>query len=638
MFAFRPAPLRALCMAFAVVLAAAVVLTTAGVARAQGTPYTPSPPTKGALYRDGQTDRYLLGGTWLYQADPSNVGLGQGWQNSGSTAGWTTVTVPNAYNAGQFTSASMSGYVGWYRRDFIIPSGAFPKYVKKTDEHWIVNFQSVNYSMTVWLNGRRIGSHVGAYLPFEFDLTGLRSGVNRLVVRVDNRRGPADFPPGPGGQWWNYGGLLEEVYLRAVAGADISQVQVRPVLPCPTCNATIAEQAAIRNLTGAPIAVRLHGYYGSVPLDFGHTTIGPHGTWTATASATIRHPSLWAPGHPTLYRATLNLTNGKGKSLGGYVDYSGVRSIKVTKGGRLELNGRLLNLRGFNLHTQTLAAGSAMTVPQMAKLLGYARSLGADVIRAHYPLPQAMMDMADSEGILVWSEIPVYQVKNAYLSDPSVIARALALLKNNILTNQNHPSVMTWAIGNELPTPAPNAEANYIATASALARQLDPTRPISLAVSDWPGVDCQPAYAPLDLIGFNDYFGWFDAGDGATADRQELSPFLDSFRACYPTKALMVTEFGFDGNRAGPIEEYGTYAFQADAISYHLGVFATKPWLSGAMYFALQNYVAYPGYAGGDPASNQPFNEKGVVDFQGNPKPAAATISSIYHSTTQIAP
>jgi beta-glucuronidase len=628
MFSLRLAPLRALFVAF-------LVLAASGVAHAQTPVDTPTPPTKGALYSDGQTDRYLLGGTWLYQADPSDVGLTDGWQNNPSTAGWTDVTVPNAYNAGQFTSLSMDGYVGWYRRDFTLPTGAFPKYVKKTDEHWIISFQSVNYSMTVWLNGRRIGSHTGAYLPFEFDLTGLRSGVNRLVVRVDDRRGPAAFPPGPGGQWWNYGGLLEEVYLRAVAGADVSQVQVRPVLPCPTCTATIDEQAQIRNLTGARLPVHLHGFYGGVPLDFGQATIAPHATWTATATATIRHPSLWAPGHPTLYRATLNLTDAKGRSLGGYLDYSGIRSITV-KGGRLELNGRLLNLRGFNLHAQTLTAGAAMSVPQMRQLLGYARSLGADAIRAHYPLPQAMMEMADQDGILVWSEIPVYQVKNAYLSDPAVRARALALLKENILTNENHPSVMVWSVGNELPTPVPNAEAGYIASAAALSHQLDPTRPVAMAVSDWPGVQCQPAYAPLDVIGFNDYFGWFDAGDGATADRQELSPFLDSFRACYPTKALLVTEFGFDGNRTGPVEEYGTYAFQADAMSYHLGVFATKPWLSGVMYFALQNYVAYPGYVGGDPLSNQPYNEKGVIDFQGNPKPAAATISSVYHATVQV--
>ena len=82
----------------------------------------------------------------------------------------------------------MNGYVGWYRRDFTLPANAFARYVRKADRHWIIRFESVNYRATVWLNGRKIGTHAGAYLPFEFDLKGLRSGVNRLIVRVDNRR------------------------------------------------------------------------------------------------------------------------------------------------------------------------------------------------------------------------------------------------------------------------------------------------------------------------------------------------------------------------------------------------------------------------------------------------------------------
>ncbi len=626
---------RSLVVSILLALAASAVASAA--ASAQGSLSTAQPPTKGALYRDGQSDRYLLGGTWLYRADIAEVGEAQGWwRNISSTTGWSAVTVPNAYNAGDLSSQSMSGYVGWYRRDFTIPRGAFPKYVPASDRHWIIDFQSVNYTATVWLNGREIGSHAGAYLPFEFDLTRVRTGVNRLIVRVDDQRTAADFPPGPGGQWWNYGGLLQEVYLRAVARADISQVEVRPLLPCPTCGSTIDERALIRNVTGASQTVQLRGFYGGVPLDFGTATIAPHATWTARARAFIARPHLWAPGHPTLYRATLTLSDAKGRSLGGYVDYSGIRSIAVTKGGRLELNGRLLDLRGFNVHQQNVASGAALSTTQMRQLIDWTKELGGDVIRAHYPLPPAMEEMADEDGILLWSEIPVYQAKNRYIAQPGWLARAYALLKENILTNQNHPSVLLWSIGNELPTPVTGAEARYIAGATALARQLDPTRPVGMAVSDWPGVACQAAYAPLDVIGFNDYFGWFDAGDGGTADRQGLGPFLDAFRACYPTKALFVSEFGFDADRVGPVEEYGTYAFQSDSIAYHLDVFATKPWLSGAIYFVLQDYFAYPNYSGGDPLANPPLNQKGVIDQYGNFKPAAAVIASIYRSTVEI--
>jgi beta-glucuronidase len=249
-----------------------------------------------------------------------------------------------------------------------------------------------------------------------------------------------------------------------------------------------------------------------------------------------------------------------------------------------------------------------------------------------------MEEMADRDGILIWSEVPVYQVQAGYLGNAGWLARAHAMLEDNILTNQDHPSILLWSIGNELPSPATGAEARYIAGATALAKRLDPTRPVGMAVSNWPGLGCQSAWDPLDVIGDNEYFGWFDAGGGADDDRDALGPFLDTVRACYPTKAIMVTEFGFDADRDGPVEERGTYAFQANSVAFHLNTFATKPWLSGAMYFALQNYVAFPQYSGGDPRPTPPYNQKGLVDFSGNAKPSFGVVSQIYHATQQIAP
>ena len=639
----RALAIRAVVFAAVVVLSAGVVLagsaSASASASARSLAYAADAPTPGTLYRDGQSGRYLLGGTWLYRADTGDVGLAQGWwRGVASTAGWSPVTIPNAYNAGDFSQASMNGYVGWYRRDFTLPARAFASYVPKAARHWIIRFESVNYRATVWLNGHELGSHGGVYLPFELDLSHLRPGVNRLVVRVDNRRTAADLPPGPGGQWWNYGGILREVYLRSVQAADLQQVQIHTLHQCPRCAATIQEQVLVRNVTGARQKVRLRGSYGRAGLNFGTATIAPHGTWTASASVKIPHPSLWAPGHAKLYATTLTLADARGRRLGGYFTWSGIRTIAVTSDGRLELNGRLLDLRGFNLHEQTLQTGAAMTPAQTAQLVSWVQQLGGTVIRAHYPVGPEMEEMADRDGILIWSEVPVYQVQAQYLGDPGWLAHAHAMLEDNILANQNHPSILLWSIGNELPSPAPAVEARYIAGAAALARKLDPTRPVGMAVSNWPGLACQSAWDPLDVIGDNEYFGWFDAGGGGDDDRDALSPFLDTVRACYPKKAIMITEFGFDAGRDGPVEERGTYAFQTNSVAFHLNVFATKPWLSGAMYFALQDYVAFPQYSGGDPRPDPPYNQKGLVDFAGNPKPSFAVVSQIYHAAQQIAP
>ena len=340
------------------VLSLAVGLAVTGIAEAQGLAYVPHPPTAGALYRDGQTGRYLLGGAWLYRADLGDVGVTEGWwRNLAATDGWSPATIPNAYNAGDFSTTSAQGYVGWYRKDFTLPSGAFARYVPASEHRWIIRFEAVNYRATVWLNGRLIGSHVGENLPFELELNGVRSGVNRLIVRIDDRRSRSDFPPGPGVGWWDFGGILREVYLRTAQVADLSQVHVLPLLPCPVCAATVSEQVLVRNLTGVRQTVRLRGYYGSAPLDFGSATIAPHAIWTARAAVRIAHPRLWSTDHPVLYRATLSLSDEHGRRLGGYVTYSGIRSITVTRDGRIALNGRLLRLRGVEVHEQSIATG-----------------------------------------------------------------------------------------------------------------------------------------------------------------------------------------------------------------------------------------------------------------------------------------
>jgi beta-glucuronidase len=622
----------------ALVVSICVTFGVAGLARGETRVYAAQPPTKGALYRDGPTGRYLLGGTWLFRADPGDVGVAQGWwRDSPATGGWSPVAVPSAYNSGDFSIASWEGSIGWYRRDFTVPAGAFAGYVPNSAKCWIVRFESVNYRATVWLNGRLIGRHVGQNLPFELDLPGVRRGTNRLIVRVDSRRLPSDLPPGAGGGWWNYGGILREVYLRAVQRADIAQVQVQPMLPCPSCVATVREQVLVRNVTAARQTVRLRGRYGTAPLDFGGATIAPHGTWTTTASVSIDRPRLWSIDHPELYHATLTLSDNLDRRIGGYVTYSGIRSITL-RGGRLLLNGRLVNLRGVEFREQNLQLGAALDPAHLQRLMAWVRALGATVIRSD-PLNPEIEEMADRDGILLWSDIPVTQQgNNLDPTQPTWPTSALALLQQNILANENHPSILVWNIANELPSPATQADAAYIAHAAALAHRLDPTSLASIAVSDWPGLPCQRAYGPLDVIGINEYFGWYDAGEGATADRDALSPFLDTVRACYPSKALLISEFGFDANRNGPVEERGTYQFQANAAAYHLDVFASKQWLSGAIYFLLQDSVSFPGYTGGNPWPDPPFFHKGLLDFEGNPKPAWQVVAAIYKQTIQIEP
>ena len=140
------------------------------------------------------------------------------------------------------------------------------------------------------------------------------------------------------------------------------------------------------------------------------------------------------------------------------------------------------------------------------------------------------------------------------------------------------------------------------------------------------------------MLGLNDYFGWYPGPSGQIFDRTKLSGYLDAARNCYPDKALMVSEFGAEANRDGPIEEKGTWAFQQEWINYQLGVFATKPWLSGAIYWALNEFWVRPGWEGGNPRPTQPLHQKGLITYDGVKKPAWADVQRAFTTTPQFLP
>ena len=163
----------------------------------------------------------------------------------------------------------------------------------------------------------------------------------------------------------------------------------------------------MRNVTGVRQTVRLTGRYGAFALDFGVASIAPHRAWNAAALVSIAHPRLWSIDHPALYRATLTLSDKRHRRVGGFVTYSGIRSITV-KRGRLMLNGRALNLRGAEFREQDLQLGGALDPAHLQRLVAWVRALGATVIRSD-PLNPQIAEMADRDGILLWSDIPVTQ-------------------------------------------------------------------------------------------------------------------------------------------------------------------------------------------------------------------------------------
>ncbi len=598
-------------------------------------------PTPGAVYKAGPGGRYLLGGRWLFRFD-RGAGTSERFQDSRSTSGWTPVAVPNAWNAGEQTAASYAPTVGWYRKDFLLPSSS-PRYA------WIVRFESINNRVTIWLNGHRLGEHTGAFLAFEVVLPAAdlnRSAVNRLVLRVSDAHSETDLPPlsrqGPKGivgGWWNYGGLLREVYLRRVEQIDFASVQVLPQLACASCSARISYSVVVHNYASSAQRVALRTRYGTVSASLGEHTIAAGASATFVGELRVRRPLLWFPSTPHLYTVSLDASAGPAGAttalapLAHYGLDSGIRAVSVI-GGRLYLNYRPLEVRGIGLVEDSPNAGSALSPAQQRALITRAKALGATMIRSQYPLSAYEEQLADELGIMLWSEIPVYQVNDTKLR--AATPEALAMMRQNILENGNHPSIVVWSIANELQPVVTPAQSAYIAAAVSAAHALDPTRPVGLAYQGYPSIGCQPGYAPLQVLGINDYFGWYPGPSGQIADISVLADYLAQEHACYGKQAIVVSEFGAEANRSGPIDERGTYEFQSQFVSSQLAEFASLPWLSGAIYWALEDFLVRPGWTGGNPYPSPPVFHKGLLDFSGAAKPAWTVVQQAYQSTSQV--
>ncbi|MGI8596438.1 MAG: glycoside hydrolase family 2 protein [Thermoleophilaceae bacterium] len=604
-------------------LAGAVLLTAlAGPAGAQV-----STPSKRVLYADGHGGRYLMDGTWLFRTDAEDRGVGRGFQRQTSAEGWNRITVPNASNAEDNSPESQRGTVNWYRKDFRPPSG----------RNFVFRFEAVNFRARVYLNGREIGRHEGDDIPFEIPASKMKRGTNRLVVRVDNRRQAADFPGArdqasgaPGGGWWNYNGILREVYLRRVGAVDIVDFGVRPILPCRRCAATAVVTATLRSGGGGRKTARLNATVAGRRVPFREVGIPARGTRQVSARVRIPNPRLWEPGSPELYRARASV---QGSS---FRTHFGIRSFSVNREGRMLLNGRPVALRGASIHEEAPGVGAALGPAQRAQLFNSLRDLGATVTRAHYPLHPSFYEMADRSGILIYDQIPFYQVGDQFIKLKSVREKGLRYLEDTIRRDQNHPSVFVWSVANELgarPTDNQNA---YVAAADRLANRLDPSRLTSIDFAGYPGLPRPGIYRRLDILGVNSYFGWYPGPGGSVADRSNLGPFFDSLHKSYPRQSLFVTEFGAESNRSGPVDEKGTFEFQNDFMDFHVRAYDEKPYIGGAIAWILRDFKVRPEWDGGNPQPNPPFNNKGLIEENGTRKPAFGVTQRLYRQTEPL--
>ena len=151
-----------------------------------------------------------------------------------------------------------------------------------------------------------------------------------------------------------------------------------------------------------------------------------------------------------------------GRAVSSYQLRTGIRTVRVAGDGRLLLNGKRVRLRGVGVHEDSKAQGFAVDNAFRSRLVSEVKAVSATLMRSHYPLHPYTHELADKEGVLIWSEVPVYTLSTPKLSKRGVIERAAKEVEKNIVTNQTHPSVLLWSIANELSARPRSAQTAYI--------------------------------------------------------------------------------------------------------------------------------------------------------------------------------
>lgn len=578
------------------------------------------------VYHDGPTGRLLIGGHWSYRMDPTDQGLAAHYELDAGQAGWAPVRIPFNWNAQDNVEDAPS--IGWFRAKFTAPSSG----------RWNVRFESVTGRASVWLNGRFIGSHDGAYLPFELRALSLRKGSNQLTVRVDTHHTSSDLTfwnadpitGRPRYGFWNFGGISREVYLRHLDHLDISRIAAVPTVHCiPACTASLRVTATLKSLTSRRWRAWIKVRVGTRLITFHPRKLGAGRSVTLSTTLSMPNARLWSPEHPSLYpvrtRAYVDDPATKSQPVAGVDLNVGMRTLRRdTTTGTLFLNDKPLLLHGASHHEDTRFAGSAWGTAQWQTVADQYLALHANVVRSHYPLHPAFLELCDRLGLLVWDEVPVYQTPNATLDQPYWRNKALGWDRTMVERDHNHASVFTYAVSNELPANISAGQATYLDSAVTQIKAADPSRFVAIDRYSDGRYQSFPVLKRFDIHGINEYFGWY----GGTV--AQGGSFLDKYHATFPGQSLVITEVGAEANRSGEVTQKGTYEFQQQYLHDQFAIFAQRPYISGTFVWALRDFRVQPGWAGGNPKPTPPWNMKGLIDRFTGPKPAFHTVSDIY--------
>ncbi|MFO8002151.1 MAG: beta-galactosidase GalB [Marinilabilia sp.] len=449
----------------------------------------------------------LFNNNWAFSmADSAGSYQSPGFDDSQ----WRTLELPHDWSIeGEFSpdhpagigGGALPGGIGWYRKSFKLEESA-------KDKRVFIDFDGVYMNSEVWINGHHLGKRPNGYISFRYDLTPyLNYGEkeNVIAVKVDNSKQPNS-------RWYSGSGIYRNVWLTRVNplyvdqwGTFVRTSKITGDRAYLDIEHTISNQLDRDTSFHLMTEIFTPGGERIASTGMSDVRIKSKGEETIDLSAEVAGPQLWSIDKPQLYRAVTTVLIGEEK-LDEYETEFGIRNFHFDSDKGFFLNGESVKLKGVCLHHDQGALGAALNRRAKERQLEIMKDMGVNAIRtAHNPPAPELLELCDSMGFIVmnetfdeWKESKVEYGYSMYWDEWHEQD-----LRDHIRRDRNHPSVMIWSIGNEIPEQWDSVGTTMTRELAGIVRELDDTRPITTGNNGPTPDNSLIQSGELDLIGYN---------------------------------------------------------------------------------------------------------------------------------------
>ncbi len=510
---------------------------------------------------------------------------------------WDFVNLPHTWNA----IDGQDGENDYYRGKCF--------YVKELDreelcqaDRYYLEFKGANSSAEVFINGKSVAKHDGGYSTWRFDITDELTDKAIIAVSVDNSENDTVYPQMA--DFTFYGGLYRDVNIIAVNNShfDLDYYGAPGIAVTPTVNGNNADVKVDVFLTNAKkeqeIVCRIYD------ADKNLIAKANENTDENEFNFTIENVHLWnGLKDPYLYTAEVLLCE-NGEILDNVSARFGCRYFEIDAQRGFILNGCEYPLRGVSRHQDRWGIGNALLPEHHKEDIDIICEMGANTIRlAHYQHDQYFYDLCDERGLVIWAEIP-------YISKhmPNARENTVSQMKELVLQNYNHPSIVVWGLSNEITMNGSDDDLleNH-RILNDLVHEMDKTRLTTIAVVSM--CDIHDPYIQIpDVVSFNHYFGWYGG------DTSMNGPWFDNFHKEFPNIPVGMSEYGCEAlnwHTSNPTQGDYTEEYQAYYHEELIKQLFSRKYLWATHVWNMFDFGADARNEGGENGQNH----KGLVTF-----------------------